>query len=71
MIFCSKLDQIRYQQIKELALVLSDGRPELLANITTAKTLTHMQQVFDEIVDETADTVAAGILDKSPRCFTW
>ncbi len=49
--FCTKLDRLRYEQWKSLLLVLADGKPEWLAKIEAAKTLTDMQRVFIELVD--------------------
>jgi hypothetical protein len=40
--------------MKTLSLVLAEGIPKLLANIQKAKTLTDIQRVFIEIVDESA-----------------
>ena len=50
--FCTNLDQLRYKQMKALALVYAEGLPEQLAKIEDAKTLTDMQLVFSELVDE-------------------
>ena len=52
--FVRRVDQIRYEQMKTLSLVLAEGIPKLLANIQKAKTLTDIQRVFIEIVDESA-----------------
>jgi hypothetical protein len=50
--FCAKLDGFRYEQMKTLASVYADGIAERLAKIEGAKTLTDIQRVFIEIVDE-------------------
>lgn len=50
--FGRRLDRLRYEQWKALALVYAEGIPERLAKIGTAKTLTDIQRVFIEIVDE-------------------
>jgi hypothetical protein len=52
--FVRRLDQRRYEEMKTLVFVLADGIPERLAKIEAAKTLTDIQRVFIEIVDETA-----------------
>jgi hypothetical protein len=44
--FIQQLDQLRYEQLKTLLVVLADGLPERLARIEAAKTLTDMQRVF-------------------------
>ena len=50
--FIRRLDQVRYEQMKTLVLVYADGIPERLAKIEAAKTLTDIERVFVEIVDE-------------------
>ena len=50
--FCTKLDRLRYEQWKPLVRVYADGIPERLAKIEAAKTLTDIQRVFIELVDE-------------------
>ena len=52
--FVRRLDQVRYEQMKTLLLVFADGIPERLARIEAAKTLTDIQRVFIEVVDESA-----------------
>jgi hypothetical protein len=54
--FVQELDGLRYEQMKALALVYADGVPEQLAKIEAAKTLTDIQRVFIEIVDESITT---------------
>jgi len=54
--FIWRLDQRRYAQMKTLVLVLADGIPEQLAKIEKAKTLTDIQRVFIETVDESTTT---------------
>ena len=49
--FCTKLDQLHYEQWKPLVLVYAAGRPEWLAKIEAATTLTDMQRVFIEVAD--------------------
>jgi hypothetical protein len=50
--FCAKLDRLRYEQWKALALVYADAIPERLAKIEAAKTVTDVQRAFIELVDE-------------------
>ena len=50
--FCTKLDQLRYQQLKALTLIYADGLPERLAKIEETQTLTELQRVFIQLVDE-------------------
>jgi hypothetical protein len=38
--------------MKTLALLYAEGKPERLARIEAAKTLTEIQKVFIELVDE-------------------
>jgi hypothetical protein len=47
-----RLDQREYEQMKTLLLVCAAGTPERLAKIGEARTLTDIQRVFIEIVDE-------------------
>jgi hypothetical protein len=49
--FCTKLDQLRYEQWKPLVLIYAAVRPEWLAKIEAATTLIDMQRVFVELVD--------------------
>ena len=49
--FCTKLDQLRYEQWKPLVLVYATGRPEWLAKIEAATTLTGLQRVFIEVAN--------------------
>jgi hypothetical protein len=56
--FLRTLDQIRYQQMKNLVLVLSDAKPEQLAKIEAATTLMEIQRVFIEIGDENTGRTA-------------
>ena len=51
--FVKKLDQREYERIKTLLLaVYADGKPERLAKIETAKTLTDIHELFIEMTDE-------------------
>ena len=52
--FVKKLEQREYEQTKTLALVYAEGKPERLAKIEPAKTLTYMQKVLNELIDENA-----------------
>ena len=56
-LFCRMLDQIRFEQFKSLTLVYAHGLPEMLEKIAAAKTLTDIQRIFIEIVDENADGI--------------
>ena len=58
--FMKRLDQREYEQMKTLLLVCAAGTPERLAKIGQTKTLTDIQRVFIEIVDES--TAASKIL---------
>lgn len=51
--FVKKLDRRKYEELKNLALLYAEGKPERLARIEAAKTLTEIQKVFIELVDET------------------
>lgn len=55
-LFCRRLDQIRFEQFKSLSLVFAHGSPEMLGKIAAAKTLTEIQRVFIEIIDENAES---------------
>lgn len=60
--FCTALDRLRFEQLKSLVLVYSEGRTEWLAKIETASTLTALQQVFIALLDENAAVPAeAGV----------
>ena len=50
--FIKKQDQRHYEQMKALTLVYAEGKPERLAKIEAAKTLTAMQHVFVEMMNE-------------------
>ncbi len=50
--FVRRLDQRRYGQMRNLALVFAEGKTERLARIEVATTLTEIQKVFIELVDE-------------------
>ena len=70
-IFCRRLDQIRFEQFKSLTLVCAHGAPEMLGKIAAAKTLTDVQRVFIEIVDENVGRKRLQQdLDKSSCCIT-
>jgi hypothetical protein len=60
--FIKRIEHKRYEEIKTLLKVAyTVGRPEWLAKIEEAKTLTEIQQVFIEVVDEnTAASKQAG-----------
>jgi hypothetical protein len=49
---CTRLDRLRYEEWKALALVYADGIAERSARIEKAKTLIDVQRVFIELVDE-------------------
>jgi hypothetical protein len=49
--FCTKLDQEEFSKTKALAYVFAEGKPQLLAKIEAAETLTDINLVFVEIVD--------------------
>ena len=55
--FCTKLDRLRFEQLKTLMLVYAAGRAEWQARVNAAQTLTDLQRVFIDIVDE--DTAAS------------
>jgi hypothetical protein len=48
-----KLDRRKYEETKNLSLLYAEGKPERPARIEGAKTLTEIQKVFIELVDET------------------
>jgi hypothetical protein len=50
--FVQKLDRLRYEQLKTLVLVYAEGMPEHLVKIEAATTLTDIQKLFIEIVDQ-------------------
>jgi len=50
--FLQRVDQVRYGQMKALLLVFADGIPERLAKIAAATTLTDIQRVFIEMMDQ-------------------
>jgi hypothetical protein len=50
--FIKKLDQKQYEQTKALALLYAEGKCKRLAKIEAAKTLTDIQQVLNELIDE-------------------
>ncbi len=50
--FVRRVDQRHYEQMRNLVLVYADGMPKRLAKIDEAKTLTDIQRVFIEVVDE-------------------
>lgn len=51
--FVKKLDQREYERTKTLLLaVYAEGKPERVAKMIAAKTLTEMRLVFIEMVDE-------------------
>jgi hypothetical protein len=52
---CRRLDKLRYQQLRTLIVVLSDGGPEWLSHIKTAYTVTDLQRVFIQMVDHKTD----------------
>jgi hypothetical protein len=52
--FVKKLDQKQYEQLKALALLYAEGKPERLAKIEIAKTPTDIQKVLNELMDESA-----------------
>jgi hypothetical protein len=47
--FVQKRDRWLFQEIRNLALVYADDKPEQLVRIESAKTLTDMQKVFVEV----------------------
>jgi hypothetical protein len=49
--FVNKLDQRAYERIKRLLAVYANGKPEGLAKIEAAKTLTDIHKVFNEMTD--------------------
>jgi hypothetical protein len=50
--FVQKLDQLRFAQMKSLVLVYADGVPEYLIKVEASKTLTDIQKLFIEIIDD-------------------
>jgi hypothetical protein len=51
--FLKRIDKREYKQIKELLLVaFAEGKPERLAKIEAATTLTDMKKLFNEMADE-------------------
>lgn len=59
--FIKKLDQKQYDQIKALAMVYAEAKPQRLAKIEAAKTLTDMQQVLNELIEKSAGEPTVGI----------
>jgi hypothetical protein len=57
--FCTKLDRLRYEQLKTLALVYAEGIPERVAKIEAAKTLIELQRAFLDTVDESIGASAS------------
>ncbi len=52
--FLRRLDHKEFEQMKTLALLYAEGKPERLAKIEAAKTLTAMRKVLNELFDEDA-----------------
>jgi hypothetical protein len=50
--FVKKLDRREYEQLKALALVYAEGKPERLAKIEAATTLIEIKTLFNEMMDE-------------------
>jgi hypothetical protein len=50
--FCTKLDRLRYEQLKALTLIYAHCIPERLAKIEAAGTLIEIEKVFVELADE-------------------
>jgi hypothetical protein len=50
--FCAALDQPRYNRLKSLAVVYAAGKPDWLARIEAANTLTDIQRVFNDLVGD-------------------
>jgi hypothetical protein len=50
--FLRRLDHKEFEQMKTLALLYAEGKPERLDRIEAAKTLTEIQKVFIDLVDE-------------------
>jgi hypothetical protein len=48
----SLIDQVRYDQMKVFLLTFAQGSSERLAKIANATTLTDIQRVFIEMMDE-------------------
>ena len=60
--FCTRLDQLRYKQWKPLVLLYAAGRPDWLARINKACTVTDLQRIFIDLVDEdTAVSTSSGV----------
>jgi hypothetical protein len=53
--FCTRLDQVRFVQLKTLILVYSLGRSEWLPQIDAAHTVTDLQRLFIKVVDQKTD----------------
>lgn len=59
--FWTRLEELRYQQLRTLMVVLSDGGPEWLTRIDAAHSLMDLQRLLIQIVDEqTADGYTCG-----------
>ena len=65
--FIRRLDKRSYDEMRTLVLVLADGIPERLAKIEAANTLTDIQRIFIEIVDE---STASAILSNAKAIAT-
>ena len=50
--FVQRVNQIRYEQMKAFLLTFAEGSSERLAEIAAATTLTDIQRVFIEIMDD-------------------
>lgn len=51
--FCTRLDRLRFEQLKTLLLATGAATPEWHARVNAAQTLTDLQRVFIDLSDET------------------
>jgi hypothetical protein len=51
--FCTRLDRLRFEQLKTFLLATGAATPEWQARVNAAQTLTDLQRVFIDLSDET------------------
>lgn len=51
--FCTRLDRLRFEQLKTLLLATGAATPEWHARVCAAQTLTDLQRVFIDLPDQT------------------
>jgi len=59
--FCARLDKQRYDQFRALALVFADGVPERIVQVNGAQTLTDIDRVLSQLLNECAASHNSGI----------